>query len=96
MSRHEFLPRWVRRRKISWVSSQYYSITCEIHGQIGDLRRKKFTPKCIRLGPAASARFAREHWAQSIEEGPKEYLGLPVLYRDPKLSGVFVEHEEPE
>jgi len=64
----------------------YASIHNEIHNQIGILKKQGLKPCHIYLGRKASHRFHRECWY----EYPEEYLGMPITYCYPKLSGVYV------
>ncbi|HEX7021397.1 MAG TPA: hypothetical protein VF171_00970 [Trueperaceae bacterium] len=77
----------------------YASITNEINWQIAQLRKRGLQPTLVRLGLHASVIYAWEHWTKEarIEDAPTHHDGyrcrVPIRYRDPKVSGVFVEGE---
>jgi hypothetical protein len=87
-----FIPQRYQR---GFMRRVLFSVTVEIHRQIGELRRQKKKPACIKLGSVCSVRFCYEqnHRNIRISDGPREYLGLPISYRHPQ-EGVFVESEK--
>ena len=87
----ELLPCVPERYKKGPMARILHSVTVEIHSQIGDLKRQKKKPTAIRLGPACSVRFCYEQNKRNIriDQGPKEFRGLPIVYRW-SVEGVFV------
>lgn len=74
-----------------WLKPVIFSVTVEIHGQIGDLKKQKKEPGLIKLGPHCSVRFCYEHTGQTdLRKAPGEYLGIEIIYRY-EFEGVFVE-----
>lgn len=86
VSRH-----WSKR---DFAAPIYASVTAEIDYQIAQLRKRGLKPALVRLGPHASVVYAREQWADRIENAPTHHRGVPIRYRDPTLSGVVVLSEQ--
>ena len=82
------------KRKNSPMRIILLSVNNEIHRQIGLLKKQKKKPAIIRLGPVCSVRFCYEmnQCNIRIEDGPREYLGIPIRYRYPR-EGVYVKGE---
>jgi len=85
---------WSKR---GFARAIYGSITMEINRQIAELRKRGMEPVLVRLGPHASIVYAWEHWTPDarLDLAPTHHRGyrcnVPIQYRDPKVSGVFVE-----
>ncbi len=92
MNTYRLRRHWTRR---GFNRPIYGSITNEINYQIAVLRRRGHRPTLVRLGYAASIKYAWEHWAERISDAPKYHIGyrckVPIRYKDPKVSGVVVE-----
>lgn len=74
-----------------------YSVTVELNGAIWAVRKKGLTPARVHLCPICSARFCAEQNRGNprIDQGPTEYLGVPIVYRSDKVAfGVWVEPTE--
>lgn len=90
----DLLPLVPQRYKNGFAERILLSVTVEIHRQIGEIKRAGRKPTRIHLCPVCSIRFCYEHWVPEMrpDKGPKEYLGLPIIYRSDKLTfGVWVE-----
>lgn len=90
----DLLPYIPEKYKKGFAKMVLYSVTVEINGHIGILKKQKLEPYRIHLCPICSVRFCYEQNARNIriDEGPKEYLGIPIVYRSTKIEfGVWVE-----
>lgn len=93
------LPYIPKRYRKSFARLTLLSVTVEIHGHIGKLKKQKLKPGRIHLCPICSVRFCYEQNKKNprIDQGPKEYLGLPIVYRSSAIRfGVWVEPIEHE
>lgn len=69
----------------------FRSVTTQVDVQIVLLKKSGMTPTLIRLGKAASSRFAMEQWSKRVADAPRVYKGIPIKYNESKLLGVAVE-----
>ena len=90
-------PYMPEKYKKGFMARILHSVTVEIHRQIGALKKQKLKPARIYLCPVCSVRFCYEHnhGVPDMRKAPKEYLGMPIVYRYKKIVGVWVEPEKP-
>ena len=92
MNTYRLRRHWTRR---GFNRPIYGSITNEINYQDVALP-PRHRPTLVRLGYAASTKYAWEHWAERISDAPKKVPywlqgKVPIRHKDLKASGVMVE-----